>query len=93
MALDVRRSDERPEPGDRLGRIADCLSLVFEADPEHQEGERLMILISPPEYGERGSALLHEYEDENQAKTDLIIQLKALFEAGGQEIEINVVNG
>lgn len=93
MGLDVRRSEERPEHGDRLGRIADRLSLVFEADPESREGERMMILISPTNMGERASALLHEYEDENQAKTDLIIHLKALFEAGGQEIEVNVVNG
>jgi len=92
MGLDVRRSEDNPEPGDRLGMIAKRLLRAFEADPDVRGGERLMVMIAPLQYGERGSVATCGYDDEAQAKTDLTIQLKALYEASGQEIEIVVTD-
>jgi hypothetical protein len=88
MTLDPHLSEDAPEPGDRLGGIAERLGKAFDADPEKQENDRLMVLIAPPVKGERGMIYCHDYEDEEMMLDDLGIYVKALFEAHGQQVTI-----
>jgi hypothetical protein len=88
MSLDPRISEDAPEPGDRLGGIANRVGEAFDADPEKNEGDRLIVLIAPPVKGERGMIYCHDYEDEETMLDDLTIYCKALFEAHGKKLAV-----
>lgn len=88
MSLDPRISEDEPEPGDRLGGIANRVGQAFDADPEKQDGDRIIVLIAPPTKGERGMIYCHEYPDEETMLDDLGIYVKALFEAHGQQVTV-----
>jgi hypothetical protein len=88
MSFDPRISEDVPEPGDRLGEIAERLGKAFDADPAKEDGDRLIVLLAPPVKGERGMIYCHEYPDEATMLDDLGIYVKALFEAHGQQVTV-----
>jgi len=76
-------SSERPHT--RLTRICDTMTESFDAHPEHQEGDKCMVFLDD---GKTGGIVLHGYEDQIEAMTDLLMHLKAMFKSAGKEFDI-----
>jgi hypothetical protein len=73
------------EPHDQLTRIADAMIETLIAHLEYTDKMRTMIFLDD---GERGGIGLYNYENDNEAITDLILHLKAMFEANGKTVVI-----
>jgi hypothetical protein len=73
------------EPQDRLTRICDKMTMTFDLHPEHRETDKCMVFLDD---GKRGGIVLHGYDDQIEAMTDLLIHLKAMFKASGKNFDI-----
>lgn len=79
---DEKMSDR---PHDRLTRIGDRLTDLFDADPEYQEGDKLIVFLDD---GKRGGIAIHGYEDSTAAMVDLLLHLRAIFNANGKDLDL-----
>jgi len=73
------------EPQDRLTRMCDEMTKVFDAHPEHREGDKCMVFLDD---GKMGGLVLHDYEDQTSAIVDLLLHLRAMFRASGKEMDM-----
>ena len=81
--MTARRTEGRPH--DRLTRLAAAMTDALETDPEYQDGDKAIVMLDD---GTRGGIVLHGYDDDVQAMTDLLCHLKAIFEANGKRLEL-----
>lgn len=83
---------ERTEgmPHDRLTRVADRMLATVEADREHRDGDKCIVFMDD---GRRGGIGMHGYDDDAEAMTDLLIHVKAIFEANGKTLLIAPLGG
>jgi hypothetical protein len=79
----ARRTEGQPH--DRLTRLCDAMTAALEADPEYREGDKAVIMLDD---GSRGGIVLHGYDSDTDAMADLIMHLKAIFEANGKTLMI-----
>lgn len=79
----ARRSEDGPV--DRLTRICDAMTETLVAHPEHLQEDRAIVFLDD---GDRGGIVLHGYDDDMDAMTDLFMHLKAIFEANGKQLMI-----
>lgn len=86
MPKDVTRTEG--EPHDRLTRLADTMSKALEADPEYRAGDKAIVFLDD---GKRGGIQLFGYDDDVEAMADLLIHLKALFEANGKTLMVTTI--
>ena len=73
------------EPVDRMTRICDAMTKTFDAHSEVEDSDRCILFI---ENDERGGIVLHGYEDQYEAIIALLIHLRAIFRANGQELQL-----
>jgi hypothetical protein len=75
------------QPHDRLTRITDRLLTAVAADPEYQEGDKCIVFMHDD--GRAGIGL-HGYDEDNDidAMADLLIHIKAIFEANGKTLMV-----
>ena len=78
------------EPHDPLTRLCDAMTEALVAHPEYAEGIRCAIFL---DNGERGGMVLHGYDDDFEAVTDLLLHLKAIFEANGKTLMLAPLAG
>lgn len=70
-------------PKDRLTRICDSMLATFNAHPEKHETDRAIVFLVDERKGGIG---IGGYDDEDDALVDLIVHLKAIFRARGQDL-------
>ena len=77
-------SDEKRtlEPHDRLTWLCDAMIKTLEAHPEHGE-EKCIIFLQD---GKRSGLVLHGYDDDVEAMTDLLLHVRAIFRANGKDL-------
>jgi hypothetical protein len=80
---DLTRTDGQPH--DRLTRLCAAMSEALDNHPEHREGDRAIIFLDD---GQRGGIQTHGYPNTADAIADLLVHLKALFEANGTTLSI-----
>jgi hypothetical protein len=80
VAADVKRTEG--EPHDRLTRLCDAMLDTLAAHPEVGD-EKVIIFLQD---GGRGGLVLHGYDEDTDAMVDLLIHLKAIFEANGKTL-------
>lgn len=73
------------KPVDRLTRIGDRMTTALEADPEHRDGDKAIVMLND---AGGGGITMAGYDDDTEAMADLIIHLKAIFEANGKTFKI-----
>ena len=78
---DAQISDE---PQDRLTRICDEMSKVFHDHPEHRPEDKCVVFLNN---GERGGLVLVDYDDHSEAMADLLMHLRAVFQASGKRLD------
>jgi len=61
------------------------MSEALDNHPEHREGDRAIIFLDD---GQRGGIQTHGYPNTADAIADLLVHLKALFEANGTTLSI-----
>jgi hypothetical protein len=79
------------EPHDRLTRISARLMEAFDADPEFQEGDKLIVFLNNEKMSGIG---VHGYGGETpdlDAMVDLFIHLKAVFKANGKDLQMHAL--
>jgi hypothetical protein len=79
----AQRSDDQPV--NRLTRIGDRMTDALQADPEYQDGDKAIVMLN---HGAGGGITLAGYDDDTSAMADLLIHLKAIFEANGKKFVI-----
>lgn len=77
------------EPHDRLTRVCDAMVGALEAHPESAEGDKCIVFLTDDEYG---GMVLHGYDDDAEAMADLLMHIKALFQANGKEFILMPLN-
>jgi hypothetical protein len=79
-------SDERrtTEPHDRLTRLCAAMTAALDAHPERGT-EKCVVFLQD---SERGGLQMHGYEDDADAIVDVLLHLRAIFNANGQELVI-----
>lgn len=85
----VRNERTEGEPSDRLTRLCDAMVTALEDDPEYQDGDHVVIFISRDieETSQmQGGLVLHGYDDDTDALTDVFAHLAAIFEANGMKL-------
>jgi hypothetical protein len=73
------------EPVDRLTRVCDQMTKTFDMHPETRSTDRCMVFLDD---GKRGGIVLHGYDDQYEAMTDLLVHLMAMFRASGKKMDI-----
>jgi hypothetical protein len=73
------------EPVDRLTRICAVMTDAFEGHPEHADDDRCIVFLDD---GDRGGIVIHGYDDYTEALADLIMHLRAIFEANGKTLDL-----
>lgn len=71
-------------PHDRLTRLCDVMIDALDINPERGE-EKCIIFLQD---GKNGGLVLHGYKDDHEALVDLILHMKAIFNANGQDLQI-----
>lgn len=79
----VHRTEEKPH--DRLTRICDQMTETFEAHPEHRATDKCIVFLDD---GERGGLVLYGYDDDAEAMTNLLMHLRAMFQASGKTLDL-----
>ena len=77
-----RRSEQ---PIDRLTRMCDAMTDVFNDHPEYQEGDKCIVFLDD---GKRGGLVINGYEDDSEAIADLLQHMQAMFRAMGKKMDI-----
>jgi hypothetical protein len=67
-------------PHDRLTRICDAMTVAMAEHPEAGPTDKAMIFLDD---GHRGGIVLHGYESDLDALTDLLTHLEVLFQTQG----------
>jgi hypothetical protein len=70
-------------PQDRLTRICDTMLATFNQHDEKHETDRAIVFLVDEHKGGIGVA---GYDDDKDALVDLIVHLRALFRARGQDL-------
>lgn len=73
------------EPRDRLTRIGDAMTNAMTSHPEAREGDRAIVMLDD---GNMGGIVLHGYDDDLDALTDLLVHLRAIFRAQGKDLDV-----
>lgn len=81
MADDPRRTEE---PHDRLTRICDAMTKTLDMHPESRPTDKCMVFL---QNGRQGGLVLHGYDDDSEAITDLLMHLKAMMRANGKQLD------
>lgn len=76
-------STKSTAPQDRLTRICDDMITTFNKNPEKRENDRAIVFLIDEIKGGIGIA---GYDNDGDALIDLIIHLRAIFRARGQDI-------
>ncbi len=78
-------SDERrsAEPHDRFTRLCDAMIVTLVTQTEYDADVKCIVFLNDDE---RGGLVLHGYEDDAEAISDLLIHLRAIFRSNGQEL-------
>lgn len=79
-----------PEPHDRMTRMCDAAITTFETHPEHRDGDKCIVFLDD---GKRAGIVLHGYTSDVDAMADLLIHLKAIFEANGKTLQVHALGG
>ena len=61
------------------------MTVVFDNHPEHRDGDKCMVFLDD---GERGGIVMDGYDNDHEAIVNLILHLRAMFKANGQNLEI-----
>lgn len=77
------RRDEQPH--DRLTRICDAMTDTFDQHREHRPADKCIVFLDD---GTRGGIVIHGYDNDTDAMVDLIVHLKAVFEANGKQVDM-----
>jgi hypothetical protein len=80
MSLNATRSEG--EPHERLTRLCAAMTDALDAHPERGD-EKCIVFLQD---GERGGLQLYGYDDDREAMADLLMHLKAIFEANGKTL-------
>lgn len=73
------------EPHNRLTRLGNEVLDVLHSLPEYREGDRCVVFLSD---GERGGTALDGYSEDAEAMVDVLMHLRAVFEANGKTLAI-----
>ena len=78
-------SDEKrtTEPHDRLTRLCAAMTDTLHSQPEYDDKVKCIVFLDD---GDRGGLQLDNYTDDTDAIVDLMIHLKAIFNANGKEL-------
>jgi hypothetical protein len=87
MMAGERRTEE---PHDRLTRMCAAMTATLDAHPETSEDVKCIVFLQD---GDRGGMQLHGYEEDSEAMVDLLMHLKAIFEANGQTLSFMPMPG
>lgn len=79
----VRRTDHVPH--DRLTRLANVAVDAIEADGEHEDGDRAIILLDD---GTKGGIVLHGYHAPEDVIADLVAHIRAIAESSGIDVRV-----
>ena len=71
-------------PQDRLTRLCAAMTDALEAHPEHGSEKCAVFLRDDKRMG----LVLHGYDDDHEAIFDLLVHLRAIFRANGQDLHI-----
>jgi len=74
------RSDE---PQDRLTRVGDAMLTTFNEHAEKRAVDRAIVFLKDEA---RGGIAIAGYDDDTDAVVDLVVHLRALFRARGQDL-------
>lgn len=77
------------EPHDRLTRICDAMTTVFEAHPERGAAKCVVFLDDDEE--RKGGLVMFGWENDAAAVTAVVMHLRAIFRANGADLEIITV--
>lgn len=73
-------------PHDRLTRLCAAMTDALDAHPER--GDEKCIVFLQSEHDQRGGLQLHGYHDDTEAIADLLMHLRAIFQANGKQLLI-----
>ena len=73
------------EPHDRLTRMCASMTGALEAHPEYSSDVHCVVFLQD---GDQGGLQIFGYEDDAEAVADVLLHLKAIFEANGQTLVI-----
>jgi hypothetical protein len=73
------------EPQDRLTRICDQMTKTFDMHPEHRPADKCMVFLDD---GKMGGLVLHGYENQAEAISDLLVHLQAMMRSMGKKLDI-----
>jgi hypothetical protein len=79
---DATMSDE---PRERMTRMCDAMTKTMVAHPEYRESDRCQIFI---EDDTTAGIVLHGYDDQFDAVIALLIHLRGIFRANGQDLQL-----
>lgn len=85
MLSPVSGAQRTEEPRDRLTRLCDVMTTALEAAPEYRDGDKAVIMLND---GSAGGIVLYGYDNDHAALADLLMHLKAIFEANGTPLMI-----
>jgi hypothetical protein len=71
------------EPHDRLTRICDEMTKTLRAHPEVSDDVMCVVFLQD---GERGGLVMDGYDDDSEAVADVLLHLRAIFRANGQDL-------
>ena len=72
-------------PHDRLTRLCDAMTSTLVRHPEYGADVRCVVFL---QNDERGGLQLHGYNDDVEAVADVLLHLRAIFEANGKTLII-----
>jgi hypothetical protein len=84
---DVTRSEE---PHDRLTELCAVMTDALDAALEPGEAPKCIVFLNDDD---RGGLQLHGYDDDADAIVDLLVHLRAIFRANGQELQVHALPG
>ena len=70
-------------PQDRLTRICDTMLAAFKQHPEKRTADRVIVFLKDET---KGGIALAGYEDDTDAIMDMLVHLRAIFRARGQDL-------
>jgi len=77
------------EPHDRLTRICDDMTKLFDSHSEHRTSDRCIVLLDDGVEGiGRGGIVMHGYERDADAVVDLLTHVEAILKANGLKMEV-----
>ena len=79
----MTKSTKSATPQDRLTRICNDMIATFNEHGEKQRPDRAIIFLVDEKKGGIGIA---GYDDESDALVDLMVHMRAIFQARGQEL-------